>query len=131
MSAGLPWTATEDAVLIEGVRVEQPNKLMARALDRSVDAVVASIAQLRRMKLIPPAVRGRRHARPVTPLASSAPPDIWARADLAQAITTLGRLLPNGMRVSIYHPDGEERAAIETTYPDGETTRHWVDQAMN
>lgn len=58
-------------------------------------------------------------------------PELLARVDLAHAITTLGRLLPLGMRVTIYYPDGEQRAAIETTYPDGSTTRHWVDQAMN
>lgn len=58
-------------------------------------------------------------------------PDLMARADLAQAIVTLGRLLPPGMRVCIYRPEGETRAAIETIYPDGEATRHWVDQAMH
>ncbi|MBW7901232.1 MAG: hypothetical protein H3C26_07135 [Rhodocyclaceae bacterium] len=59
------------------------------------------------------------------------PPDTAARAELAQAITTLGRLLPMGMQVLIYHPPGEQRAAIETLYPDGSATRHWVDQAMH
>lgn len=59
------------------------------------------------------------------------PPDLAARAELAQAVTTLGRLLPEGMQVMIYHPPGIERTAIETIYPDGEVTRHWVDQAMH
>lgn len=58
-------------------------------------------------------------------------PEHTARVELAQAIVTLGRLLPQGMRVCIYHPEGETRAAIETIYPDGEATRHWVDQAMH
>lgn len=62
---------------------------------------------------------------------TTTPPDTVARAELAQAIVTLGRLLPPGMRVCIYHPKGESRAAIETIYPDGEATRHWVDQAMH
>jgi hypothetical protein len=64
-------------------------------------------------------------------MAEQIPQDLLARVDLAHAITTLGRLLPLGMSVTIYHPEGEQRAAIETTYPDGSTTRHWVDQAMN
>ena len=59
------------------------------------------------------------------------PPDTAAKAELAQAIVTLGRLLPVGMQVLIYHPPGEERAAVETTYPDGQRTRHYADQAMN
>ena len=64
-------------------------------------------------------------------MATATPPDIAARAELAQAIVTLGRLLPIGMRVQIYRQEGDERAVVETTYPDGEITRHWVNQAMH
>ena len=59
------------------------------------------------------------------------PPDTAAKAELAHAIATIGRLLPTGMQVLIYHPPGEERAAVETTYPDGERTRNYADQAAN
>lgn len=56
------------------------------------------------------------------------PPDTAARAELAQAIATLGRLLPNGMQVLFYRPNeaaGDRRVAVESTYPDGEVTQHW------
>lgn len=130
MSNGLPWSKTDDDVLVAGVLTRSSNKLLARQLARSVNAVEARISILRKLQRIPPTRPGRRN-RPTQTLYFGAPPEMWARADLAQAIATLGRLLPMGMRVTIYHPDGEQRAAIETTYPDGETTRHWVDQAMN
>lgn len=59
------------------------------------------------------------------------PDDVAARADLAMAISMLGRLLPKGMAVTLYRPAealGDPRVAIETTYPDGEVTRHWFNQ---
>lgn len=125
------WTPEEDAVLIAGVRKSAPNKVIARELGRSLDAVETRISVLRHAQKLPPAVIGRRFKHPAAPSATVTPGDLWARADLAQAVTTLGRLLPDGMRVLIYRPDGEARAAIETTCSDGETTRHWVDQAMH
>lgn len=122
------WTHDEDAVLISGVRASAPNKLMARELDRTVAAVVARLSVLRLEKKLAAAKRGRRRKPADTAVT---PADLWARADLAQAITTLGRLLPLGMQVLIYRPEGEDRAAIETTCPNGKRTRHWVDQAMH
>jgi hypothetical protein len=61
------------------------------------------------------------------------PPDTAARAELAQAISTLGRLLPLEMRVVFYRPEeahGDLRVAVETTYPDGEVTQHWFTELM-
>ena len=59
---------------------------------------------------------------------AATPADAYARAELAQAITTLGHLLPLGMKVVFYRPAeerGDQRVAIETTYPDGEVAQHW------
>lgn len=61
----------------------------------------------------------------------ASPADTVARAELAQAIVTLGRLLPAGMQVLIYHPEGKGRAACETIWPDGSATRYWIEQAFH
>lgn len=61
------------------------------------------------------------------------PPDTAARAELTQAIATLGRLLPNGMRVLFYRPEeslGDLRVAVETTNPSGEVTQHWATELL-
>jgi hypothetical protein len=64
-------------------------------------------------------------------MAHTTPADLAARAELAQAIATLGSLLPDGMQVQFYRPAGEARVAVETTYPDGGKTYDWADQAMH
>lgn len=63
--------------------------------------------------------------------AEANPAYLVARADLAQAIATLGRLLPQGMSVTLYRPENDPRVAVETAYADGETTRHYADQAAH
>ncbi|MDO8934211.1 MAG: hypothetical protein Q7U97_17615 [Rhodocyclaceae bacterium] len=39
---------------------------------------------------------------------------------IAGAITTLGRLLPTGMSITVIHPPGSP-AFVAVTYPDGST----------
>lgn len=64
-------------------------------------------------------------------MTANTPLDLLARAEMSQAIVTLGRLLPEGMQVLFFHDEKTRRAAIQTTYPDGEQTIHWVEQAMH
>lgn len=74
---------------------------------------------------------GASVAKATEPRASAVtPPDTAARAELALAITTLGRLLPFGMEVRFYRQEGEERVVVESTYADGEVTRHWFTDAV-
>jgi len=74
------------------------------------------------------AVSSRRQTRGRTKAASA---DVWASADMAHALSVVGRLLPDGMRVVIYRPEGETRAAIEATHEGGSTTSHWADDATH
>jgi hypothetical protein len=53
------------------------------------------------------------------------------RVTLAQAIVTLGRLLPAGMEVRFYRQPDDPRAVVESTYPNGEVTLHWFTNAMH
>lgn len=53
------------------------------------------------------------------------------RAELQQAIATLGRLLPLGMTVSFYRNQDDPRAIVESVYPDGETTHHYYNLVMH
>lgn len=64
-------------------------------------------------------------ATPITP------PELVARVELAQAIVTLGRLLPAGMEVTFYRPANQNKVAVETTYPNGQHESYWFNQAMH
>ncbi len=55
-------------------------------------------------------------------------PVLTAQADLAQAVAMVGRLLPEGMSVCFYRPDGQSRVAVEVYGPEGGIDRHWADQ---
>ena len=56
------------------------------------------------------------------------PVDLTAQAELAQAVAMVGRLLPEGMSVCFYRPDGQSRVAVEVYGPEGGIDRHWADQ---
>lgn len=130
------WEPFQDAILIAAVTDSSPNKLIARQLGRTKEAVEARIAFLRKAGKLPPAKIGRRplagslkakQAKAATQTAL--PGDLWASADLAHAIFTVGQFLPEGMQVTFYRPpNAPESTAIEVTHPDGEKSRHWVGQ---
>lgn len=53
------------------------------------------------------------------------------RAELQQAIVTLGRLLPLGMTVSFYRNPDDPNTIVESVHPDGETTHHYFNCIMH
>lgn len=119
------WMPSEDALLITGVADAKSNKALARELDRSVDAVQARIRLLREKGLIPPPLVHRRSSNAPLP-----PPAIWQRADMAHALAVIDRLLPEGMRLTIYRPEGERGAVVEAAIND-EVRRHRIDDVVN
>lgn len=64
--------------------------------------------------------------------ASIIPPDFAAHAELAQAVATIGRLLPKGLSVTFYRPSKKSKVAVEV---EDETSlrriRHWAHQVGN
>ena len=62
------------------------------------------------------------------------PQELVAKAELAQAIATIGQLLPQGIAsVTFYRPspDHNDRVAVEVVDWDMHLTRHWADQVSN
>jgi hypothetical protein len=57
--------------------------------------------------------------------------ELEQKTALAQAIVTLGRLLPLGMEVRFYREAGDPRTVVESTHENGEVTRHWFTDAMH
>lgn len=60
------------------------------------------------------------------------PQELVAKAELAQAIATIGQQLPQGMSVTFYRPSPDQpRVAVEVIDADMHLTRHWADQVGN
>ena len=60
------------------------------------------------------------------------PQELVAKAELAQAIATIGQLLPQGMSVTFYRPSSDQpRVAVEVVDADMHLSRHWADQVSN
>lgn len=60
------------------------------------------------------------------------PQELVAKADLAQAVSTIGKLLPQGMSVVFYRPSKDHpRVAVEVMDADLNVSRHWADQVGN
>ena len=127
-SQGYYWSKEDDAVLISGVTAKEPNKVIARRLSRTVHAISARTSYLRKKKVLPAAKIGRREKQ------SSAHVDVQGsdlgtplgRSDLSIAVFALGRLMPAGMKVTIYRPKGNDSSAIEVTHADGDVSNHSI-----
>lgn len=60
------------------------------------------------------------------------PQELVAKAELAQAIATIGQLLPQGMSVIFYRPSTDsQRVAVEVMDADMHQSTHWADQVGN